>query len=333
MSAPDRFRALVVEESGPGAFTAAVRERNLADLPDAELTIRVAYSSLNYKDLLSASGVRGVTKSYPHTPGIDAAGVVISSASDAFREGDEVLVTGFDLGMNTPGGFGEVIRVPAAWAVRLPPGLSLEESMAIGTAGFTAALAARAVAFRLKPDDGELVVSGASGGVGSFSVALLSALGYRVTAATGKPDAKEYLLRLGANAVVPREELETGDERPLLTGRWAGAVDTVGGRFLASILKTIKNRGVVAACGNVASSELPLTLYPFILRGVRLDGIDSQSCPMPYRLETWQLFSGPWKPTRLSEMYREVPLEALPEMIGLMRDGKLTGRVVVAHSR
>lgn len=333
MSVPDSFRALVVEESGPGAFTAAVRERRLQDLPDAELTIRVMYSSLNYKDVLSAAGVRGVTKSYPHTPGIDAAGVVLASSSDAFREGDEVLVTGFDLGMNTPGGFGGVIRVPAAWAVRLPPGLSLEESMAIGTAGFTAALAVRAVSLRLKPDDGELVVTGASGGVGSFSVTLLSSLGYRVTAATGKPEAEEYLVRLGANAAIPREELETDDERPLLSGRWAGAVDTVGGRLLAAVVKTIRNRGVVAACGNVGSSELPLTLYPFILRGVRLDGIDSQSCPMPYRLETWELLSGPWKPTRLSEMYREVPLEELPEMIGLMRGGKLTGRVLVNHAR
>jgi acrylyl-CoA reductase (NADPH) len=326
------FRALVADQEGEGEFRREVRERAVDDLPAGDLLVRVHYSSLNYKDALSATGNRGVTRRYPHTPGIDAAGIVAESRDGEFRPGDQVIVTSYDLGMNTPGGWGEMVRVPAAWAVPLPDGLSLRESMILGTAGFTAGLAlTRLEENGLQPESGEVLVTGATGGVGSLAVAILARAGYRVVAATGKTEEEELLRALGAAQVVHRDEVRDEGKRPLLSARWAAAVDTVGGSYLAGVLKAIHYGGSAASCGLVASPELPTTVYPFILRGVSLLGIDSQSCPMDLRRRVWHKLAGPWHPgaAHLELVAHERRLEELePEIERILR-GEQRGRVVV----
>ncbi len=324
------FKAMWVEEAGDKQFTRRIAERSVDDLPAAEVLVRVAYSSLNYKDALSATGNRGVTRNFPHTPGIDAAGVVEQSSDGAFRPGDEVIVTSYDLGMNTPGGFGQYIRVPAAWVVGLPDGLTLRESMAYGTAGFTAALSI----YRLQehgtlPEEGEVLVTGATGGVGGFAVAILAGAGYEVAAVTGKPDQEKYLTDLGAGEVISREEAVDGSGRPLLPERWAGVVDTVGGPLLESAIRSARLHAAITCCGNVASAQLDTTLYPFILRGVTLIGISSQHCPMPIRREIWKRIATEWKVDGLDRLAREVPLEDLDPEIDIILRGGQTGRVVV----
>jgi acrylyl-CoA reductase (NADPH) len=324
------FRALVVEKSAEKTFERRVRERTLDDLPPGDLLVRVHYSSLNYKDALSATGNPGVTRNFPHTPGIDAAGEVVSCASGDFSAGDLVLVTGYDLGMETDGGFGQYIRIPSAWAVRLPQGLSLRESMIYGTAGFTAALCLWKLQHAgLTPTDGEILVTGATGGVGSIAVALLTQAGYQVTAATGKSSETEYLQRLGAAEVIGREELLAGAERPLLKERWAGGVDVVGGATLAALLKGTRYGGAVACCGLVGSAELPLNVFPFILRGVSLLGVDSVQCPRTLREEVWRKLASDWKPARLAETAVEIPLLGLEEKIEAILQGAVRGRTVV----
>lgn len=322
------FRALVVAENDSGGFTRAVTTRAMDELPAGEVLVRVGWSSLNYKDALSASGNRGVTRRYPHTPGIDAAGVVEHSDSPDFRVGDEVLVTSYDLGMNTSGGFAEYIRVPAGWVVPLPPGLSEREAMMLGTAGLTAGLAVAAVAGRAARG-GEVLVTGASGGVGIFAVSILGQMGIPVAAVSGKPQAAELLRSLGAGTILSRSEALEGREKPLLKARWAGVVDTVGGEILATAVKSLAPAGVAACCGNVLSPELPLTVFPFILRGASLVGIDSQNCPMEERKEMWRRLGGEWKPARLEELCREVPLEKLEEEIVTILAGGQQGRVLV----
>lgn len=325
----DNFRALVVSEQAGGGFQRSMATRHLADLPPGEVLLRVHWSSLNYKDALSASGNRGVTRNYPHTPGIDAAGVVAASDHADFAPGDQVLVTSYDLGMNTSGGFAEYVRVPAAWVVPLPLGLSLKESMMFGTAGLTAGLAVAALAEVIGGDSGEILVSGASGGVGIFAVAILAGLGCRVAAVSGKPQAGDVLRSLGATTILSREEAAAGKDKPMLKGRWAGVIDTVGGEILATAIKSLLPRGVAACCGNVASADLPLTVFPFILRGAKLVGIDSQNCPMAERKEIWRRLAGEWKPERLSELCREVALEELDREIAAILTGGQLGRVLV----
>ena len=252
----------------------------------------MAYSSLNYKDALSARGNKGVTRQYPHTPGIDASGTVIESTSPEFKEGDQVIVTGYDLGMNTLGGFGEFINVPADWVVPLPVGLSLKESMVIGTAGFTAALAMHHLLQCLqKPGDGPLLVTGATGGVGSLAILLASKLGFEVIASSGKSYKQEYLTSLGAKKVIERSAVDDQSGRMLLRAQWAGAIDTVGGNTLATVLKSLQQHGNVAACGNVASPLLNTSVFPFILNGVNLLGVNSATTPMPLRREIWDNLS------------------------------------------
>ncbi len=326
------FRCLQVDEVEGEGHQRRLVEKSVDDLPAGDVLIRVAYSSLNYKDALSATGNKAVTRNYPHTPGIDAAGVVEASDSDSFRPGDEVVVTGYDLGMNTAGGFGEYIRVPADWVVALPDGLSLRDSMIYGTAGFTAGLSVlRLEGHGLRPGDGEVLVTGATGGVGSLAVAILAKLGHEVVAATGKADAHDFLKSLGASRVVERTDKEIDDAsgRPLLKGHWAGVLDTVGGNPLATALKSTRYGGAVTACGLVASPKLDTTVMPFILRGVSLLGIDSVQCDMTQRLAVWQRLAGPWKPAMLESVAEEHGLEDIDGLVDRILKGGIRGRMVI----
>jgi len=328
--ADQRFKALVVREPEPGRFERAVEWRRLDELPPGEVLIRVAYSSLNYKDALSATGHKGVSRSFPHTPGIDAAGHVAESTDPRFKEGDEVIVTSYDLGMGTAGGFGQFIRVPAEWVVPLPQGLSLRESMILGTAGFTAALGLHKLEQGgLAPEQGEVLVTGATGGVGSLAVAIYSRAGYRVIAATGKKEAHAWLQELGAVEVIERAAVDEHSDRPLLKGRWAAIMDTVGGNVLATGLKTTLYGAGVACCGLVASAELNTSVYPFILRGVTLYGVDSAQCPMSVRARLWQRLSHEWKPNALDRIVHQCDLDGLSGEIATILDGRQRGRVLV----
>lgn len=324
------FPALRVTEAAPGCFRAAIEEQRTAALPAGDVLIRVAYSSLNYKDALSATGHKGVTRQYPHTPGIDAAGTVEESTHPGFTPGDEVIVTGYDLGMNTPGGYGRYIRVPAGWVIKLPAGLTLRESMGFGTAGFTAALAVlKLQEAGLRPGQGEVLVTGATGGVGSIGCALLAKLGFTVIAGSGKPTAAEFLRPLGIRSVLTREELLDASPRPLLKGRWAGVLDTTGGDILATALRSCAYLGRAACCGLTAGTSLPLTVLPFILRGVSLIGVDSVEAPRAVKQEIWQRLAGEWR-IDLSGLTRECPLEELPAgPVPDILQGKLQGRLIV----
>lgn len=324
------FKALVVSEGPNKTMVREVRTRSTDELPAGDVLVRVHYSGLNYKDALSAIGNRGVTKQFPHTPGIDAAGVVEESSSSTFRAGDQVICTGFDLGMETDGGFGEYIRVPANWLVPLPKGMTLKESMIYGTAGFTAALCIdRLLKEGLQPASGEVVVTGATGGVGSLAVAILARLGYRVIAVTGKKEQKEFLTKLGAADMVGREELDDQSGKPMIAARWAGAVDTVGGNILATVLKSLKPNSAVACCGLVASPELHTSVFPFILRNVSLFGINSVDRPMEQRRTLWGHLAADWKPPMLAQIARECRLEQLEPEIERILKGKQAGRVIV----
>jgi len=334
MPLPQSFKAMVVTETAEKTFVREIKQREIGDLPAGELIIEVKYSSLNYKDALSASGNKGVTRKYPHTPGIDAAGIVADSTTRAFTGGDQVIVTGFDLGMNTPGGYGRYISVPSGWAVKLPQGLSLRESMAYGTAGFTAALCVmRLSAYGLTKEQGEVLVTGATGGVGSIAVGILSKLGYEVVAATGKTDEKDFLTRLGAKSIISREEANDTSGRPLQKGRWAGVVDSVGGNILATALKSTKDGGLVAACGNAMSADLVTSVFPFILRGVSLLGVNSVDVPMRPRTMAWQKLANEWKIDLSGDLVTECGLEGLEPKITLILKGGIRGRVVVDLSR
>jgi acrylyl-CoA reductase (NADPH) len=323
------FPALVVTETDDHQFQREIKDRIFKDLPEGEVLVRVRYSSLNYKDVLSAIGNKGVTKHYPHTPGIDAAGVVAESRSPDFQPGEEVIVTSYDLGMNTPGGFGQYIRVPAAWVVKLPENLSLRESMIYGTAGFTAALSVLRLMEYVKPDQGKILVSGATGGVGSIAVAILSLEDYHVAAVSGRTEMEDYLKKIGAQEVVNATEATDTSPRPLLKTLWAGSVDTVGGPLLATTIKSVQYGGIVTCCGNVGSPDLPLTVFPFILRGVTLIGIDSQNCPMPTRLQVWEKIASAWKLPHLDRLTTESTLAGLNEQIDLVLKRKHQGRTIV----
>ena len=324
------FKAMVVSETDDKTYHRQIAARSVNELPAGDVLVRVHYSSLNYKDALSASGNKGVTRNYPHTPGIDAAGVVAESHGDQFKPGDEVIVTSYDLGMNTAGGFGQYIRVPAGWVVPLPKGLTLRESMCYGTAGFTAALSIyQLVQHGISPDSGPVLVSGATGGVGSIAVAILAKLGYRVAAVNGLVDKTDYLKKIGAQEIISIEEAMDQSGRPLLKGRWAGGVDAVGGDILATTIKSLQANGVVTCCGNAASPDLPINVFPFILRGAILVGIDSQNCPMPARMKTWEMLASDWKIHSMEEVVTEIALDDLDECIDRMLDRKQKGRIVV----
>lgn len=312
-------------------FTRQILQKNLDSLPDGDVLIKVKFSSLNYKDALSAIGNRGVTKNYPHTPGVDAAGIVEHSNSRNFYPGDEVIIHGYDLGMNTPGGFGQYIKVPASWIVKLPEELSLKESMMYGTAGFTAAQSVFKIRKNgIKAEHGKILVTGATGGVGSLAVAILSKAGYEIIASTGKTEQEEFLKNIGASEVISREDLIDQTEKLLLKGQWSGVVDTVGGKILSTALQSTSQRGIVTTCGNVASHKLNTNVYPFILRGISLIGIDSANCTMNRRVKIWEMMSDEWKIDCLDQICRKVVcLEDVSSEIDLMLNGSQIGRVVV----
>ncbi len=322
------FKALLVSEE-QGDYVRRVVTRQLAELPVGEVLIRVHWSSLNYKDAMSASGNKGVTRSYPHTPGIDAAGVVESSSVAELAVGDEVIVTGYDLGMNTPGGFGQYIRVPAAWVLKRPAGLTLRESMVLGTAGLTAALCIdKLERAGLTPGSGPVLVTGATGGVGSIAVAMLAHQGHEVVAVTGKADRVDFLRDLGAKEVLSREELQAGTGKVLLGERWAGAVDTVGGDILFNVVKSLRYDASVACCGLTAGGQFQASVFPFILRNVNLLGVDSVEQPLVAKASMWDRLSLQWK-TDLSQLEQEITLDALPDYIDTILAGGMVGRALV----
>ncbi|MEN8133981.1 MAG: YhdH/YhfP family quinone oxidoreductase [Thermodesulfobacteriota bacterium] len=325
-----KFKALVVREDGAGGYRRKVEERTLTDLPAGEVLVRVEYSSLNYKDGLSAIGNRGVTRRYPHTPGVDAAGRVAESIDARFRPGDPVVVSCYGLGMNTAGGFGQYIRVPVGWVMPLPAGLTARQSMIYGTGGFTAAHSVwKLIKQGVRPEQGKILVTGATGGVGSFSVAILAREGFQVTAVTGKESARQFLLDLGAAEVISRDQAIDASGRMILKGRWAGVVDTVGGEMLATAIKSTRYGGVVTCCGNVAGPEFNASIFPFILRGVTLLGIDSAECPMALREQIWQRLATDWKLTGLDDICTEIGLDGISEAIDRILEGGIKGRVLV----
>jgi acrylyl-CoA reductase (NADPH) len=330
---PDQetFPCLVVRRDDAGQVTTAVETLTLADLPPGDVVIDVAYSSLNFKDALACRAQAGIVRKLPHVPGIDCAGTIHASSDSRFRAGDPVLVTGYDLGAPAWGGYSGKVRVPADWIVPLPSSLTARQAMTYGTAGFTAAQCVMAIQLRgIGPDRGEVVVTGASGGVGSIAIAILAKLGYSVVAVSGKPEQAGLLKQLGAARILPRAEVDDRTDAPLLSAQWAAAVDTVGGNTLATIIRSLDHRGCVAACGLVGGAALPLTVYPFILRGVMLAGIDSAKCPREPRLEVWKKLGGEWNVSdKLAPLAREVTLSQVPHEVELMLAGKNHGRILV----
>ena len=322
------YKAFVVEEKD-GAFFRSVKELSTANLPKGDVLVRVHYSSLNYKDALSATGNKGVTKNYPHTPGIDSAGVVVSSDSDLFQVGDEVIVSGNDLGMNTAGGYGQYISVPAAWVVKLPQGLTMKEAMIIGTAGFTAGISLSRLNEKVKPVDGKIVVTGATGGVGSVALSLLSKLGYETVAVSGKESEYDFIRSLGATEIISRSEFQEVDKRPILSSKYAGAIDTVGGTILENIIKQLNPLGAVTTCGSVSGTQLNVSVFPFILRGIALIGISAQNYPMELRKPLWEKLAGDWKPEHLLELYNEITINEIDDAVAAILKGELKGRTIV----
>jgi acrylyl-CoA reductase (NADPH) len=331
MSASNEFPCLMVRRSESGIVSCAVERITVDDLPPGNVVIDVKYSSLNYKDALASQAHAGVVRKLPHVPGIDCAGVVAQSTDSRYPPGEAVLVTGYELGAPAWGGYSGKIRVPGDWIVALPAGLTTRQAMIYGTAGFTAAQCVMAIEHHgIKPDRGEVVVTGATGGVGSIAIAILAKLGYTVAAVSGKPEHTDMLKSLGAARVISREEVNNTTDTPLLPVRWSAAVDTVGGNTLTTLVRSIDQRGCVAACGLVGGAELPLTVYPFILRGVTLHGIDSAKCPRGPRLEVWKKLSSEWNVVKkLESLAREVTLSQLPQEIAAMLAGKNYGRVLV----
>lgn len=323
------FKALVSSEVEK-IYISEIKTRNLDDLPNGEVLIKVNFSSLNYKDALSANGNKGVSRNYPHTPGIDAAGIVEFSETDKYKKGDEVIVTGYDLGMNTSGGFSEFVRVPEAWVVRKPSEISLSETMALGTAGLTAGLCVRKLLNHgIKPEMGKLFVTGATGGVGIVAMMLLSKLGFEVTAVTGKMDSEELLKKYGASEVVARGEFDRKLSSPLQKSIFAGGVDAVGGDILSNLLTSTSQRAAISCCGMVNGAELNTSIFPFILRGITLYGVDSAETELSVKEEVWNNFSTHWKLDDLEGQIKEIDLADLPKEIDKILKGQQIGRVRV----
>lgn len=329
MAVPDRFRAFVVERT-EGGLERAVRELGLADLPPGEVLVRVEWSSVNYKDGLAAQPEGRVARVSPLVPGIDLAGTVVESRDPSIPPGSAVLAHGYELGVSRHGGYAELARVPAEWVVPLPAGLTAREAMAIGTAGYTAAMSVVALEERgLRPGDGPVLVTGASGGLGRHAVGILASRGYEVWAATGKPEEAERLRALGAAGILSREEVTAPSERPLESGRWAGAVDAVGGPTLPYVLRTLRPKAAVAACGNAGGAAFATTVFPFILRGVALLGMDSANVPIAERRALWARLATDLRPPRLDEAVTEIGLDDLAGVLDAIVAGAARGRWIV----
>ena len=324
-----QYSAYYVEEND-GTFSASISRLELEKPADGFVQIKVSHSSLNYKDALSASGNKGVTRNYPFVPGIDAAGTITDANSSQFSEGDEVIVTGYDMGMNTPGGFGEFINVPATWVVKKPNNLTHLESMSIGTAGLTAAASVIKIHESAMESDLPALVSGATGGVGSISVMLMSKLGKEVSALTGKSSSVDFLKSIGATNIILRDEYLEAPAKAMERPLFSSAIDTVGGKILSKMLTQISPHGVVACCGNVAGIEVNTTVFPFILRGISLCGIDSAESPLDFKTSIWEKFANEWK-LDLSTSTKIIAKQNLQQEIDLILQGGQEGRVVISH--
>ena len=313
-----------------GKIASRFVEMTLDELDPGEVVIRTAYSGINYKDALAATGAGKIIRRFPCVGGVDASGVVERSQDERFKAGDEVIVTGYDMGVAHDGGFAERVRVPADWVVPLPSGLSLFDAMVLGTAGFTAALSIhRLEQNELSPDKGKVIVTGATGGVSSLAIQMLAQLGYHVVAMTGKDSELDYLSMLGAKEILLRQEVELNSTRPLESAQWAGALDSVGGSVLSWLTRTMRQNGAIASFGNAGGAELHATVFPFILRGIRLIGIDSSATAMPLRKVIWQRLSTDLRPLLLDQVAQPIVFTQLPEVFQKIIQGQSRGRVVV----
>ena len=327
------FRALVLEERD-GKVAASLKTVLESELPPGDVTVSISHSTLNYKDGMILAGLGRIVRKYPHVPGIDFAGVVESSASPAFKPGDKVVLTGWRVGEWYWGGYAQKARVKSEWLVPLPAGMSAQQAMAIGTAGFTAMLAVIALERHgLKPDAGEVLVTGAGGGVGSVAVAILAKLGYQVAASTGRSETHDHLKHLGAAVILNRAETTAPPGKPLVAERWQGCVDTVGGAVLAGVLPAVKYGGSVAACGNAGGNDVPASILPFLLRGVSLLGIDSAVKPMPERRDAWARLTRDLPLDKLDAMTTVVRLDDVTDWGGRILKGQVRGRVVIDLAR
>ncbi|MUK90352.1 acryloyl-CoA reductase [Ornithinibacillus sp. L9] len=323
------FQALVLDKVND-RMNVEIKSLTMDDLPKGEVTIRVAYSSVNYKDgIVAING--SFVNSFPLVPGIDLSGTVIDSTDERYKTGDEVIVTSYQLGTQHFGGFSEVARVPSEWVVPLPKGLSLKEAMILGTAGLTAALSVEKLEMNgLEPNNGPVLVAGATGGVGSISVNILANKGYDVVASTGKSNEADYLKGLGARTVIHRDEIIDNDQRPIREEKWAAAIDPVGGKTLQYILSTLQYGGSVATCGLTGGVEVSTTVVPFISRSINWLGIDSVECPMDQRLKAWNRLGDDLKPTALEkDIVNEISLTELPKVLANILEGKVRGRTIV----
>ena len=325
------FKAITIEQGSDKLFSVSVKDKFINDLPDGDLLIRVNYSSLNYKDALSSSGNVGVTKKYPHTPGIDAVGFIESTKSEKFKIGQEVIVSGYDLGMNTPGGFGEYIRVPSSWACHLPKNLTAKESMAIGTAGLTAGLCITKLNELNGISGKNAVVTGATGGVGAFAIKLLKLLGANVTAITTKLNEEGFLKMIGADEIISKKDFIISVRKPMGKGIWDIAIDTVGGEILSNLIPSMKYGGVITCCGNVAGPSFNATVYPFILRANHLVGIDSAETPISIKSEIWNKFASEWYIDDIDNLYKSVSIDEIIAEIEKILNGLQVGRVILSH--
>ena len=323
------FKAFTVFENEDGSFKSEIISKSIDDLPPGDVLVRVDFSSLNYKDALSATGNKGVTKKYPHTPGIDAVGTVEDTSHSSFKIGDQVIVSGYDMGQNTAGGFGEYIRGPREWVALMPEGLTKKESIILGTAGMTAGLSLRELQKKNGIEGKLAIVTGATGGVGCLAVKLLSQLGADVTAVTGKVDSEDFLKSIGAVEVINREQLAENFHQPLASGKWDIGVDVVGGEMLAGLMTCLKLGGSVACCGLVGGSTIETTIFPYILRGNSLIGIDSGNIPISEKEEIWMLFANEWK-IELNDLSRTITLNELDHEIESILKGGQVGRVIVS---
>ncbi len=326
----EMFKAIVARENSNNNFTYGFEEVGFDFLKKNEVLIKVHYTALNYKDSLVAKGHKGIARNYPTIPGVDAAGEIVESANPIFKTGSKVIVTGHDLGMNTPGGFAEYISVPSDWVVPCPVDMTLKEGMIFGTSGMTAGICVNElIKADIEPNKGKIVVTGSTGGVGSMAIGILDKLGYEVVAVSGKKDKVEWLKFIGASEVIPREELLTESNKPLLSARWIGAIDNVGGKILENLLKTTGHHGAVCSVGLVSSDSFSSTVYPFILRGLKLIGIDSAERGLEQKLGIWLKLANNWKPKNLDKIYREVQFNNIIDEIEKINKGQQVGKVII----